>query len=375
MQQLHIATLWGHVEAVQTLLELGANPKAANRLTGATPLHMTVQSRKTTHDVKEQIVELLIAKGADTTVADHYGKLPLDYCLLAGDVPAGHRLLASLQPAEPDLFIAIQEADLNKVKEVIANAAASNDNDKSAVTDLVNLTHRGETPLLRAVTAMTLLEVAEEHVPSDLEELHTLQDIVELLLENGAKVNPVVEMDEAAAAAAALDSDESSSTPQVPPLQILLETIVTILKQPTKYNDVVPQPLVDVAKALQKAGSKSDDGTASSSSCLTVDQRSQFLHNAARRGHLRVLQFLLEELQWNVNDTNRQGMTALQFGARSGKLKVVQYLLQQFPDTIDVTHADDRGQTALQAAQINGQTEIVELLQQAVEQKAMAESS
>ena len=41
---LHIAALWGHVECVQVLCELGANPNATNHLTAATPLIMALQS-------------------------------------------------------------------------------------------------------------------------------------------------------------------------------------------------------------------------------------------------------------------------------------------------------------------------------------------
>jgi ankyrin repeat protein len=64
----------------------------------------------------------------------------------------------------------------------------------------------------------------------------------------------------------------------------------------------------------------------------------------------------------NVNTRGRQGMTPLCFAARSGKTEMVEYLLQV--EGIDVSIANDLGQTALVAARVNGEDDVVALLEQ-----------
>ena len=62
-------------------------------------------------------------------------------------------------------------------------------------------------------------------------------------------------------------------------------------------------------------------------------------------------------------------MTPLQFAARSGHVEMVHYLLDHYDD-VEVysknrlsVQKDQRGQTALQAAQVNGHEAVVALLQ------------
>jgi len=74
---LHIAAIWGSVEAAQALLELGANPNAANQLRGSTPLHAAALG-KGPPERRAECVRLMIQAKGDPRQADLGGELPLD---------------------------------------------------------------------------------------------------------------------------------------------------------------------------------------------------------------------------------------------------------------------------------------------------------
>lgn len=76
---LHIAVMWGHVDCALVLIELGANVNAANRISGDTPLHTTVQSIKINAEVREVLINLLLDKGANPNLEDYYKKVPAKY--------------------------------------------------------------------------------------------------------------------------------------------------------------------------------------------------------------------------------------------------------------------------------------------------------
>jgi ankyrin repeat protein len=62
----------GDLIKVQKALENGANPNAKNPF-GRTPLHEAVVKGRF------EVVELLLARGADPRIADNKGHIPLDY--------------------------------------------------------------------------------------------------------------------------------------------------------------------------------------------------------------------------------------------------------------------------------------------------------
>mgnify|MGYP000022617342 CR=1 FL=1 len=63
-------------------------------------------------------------------------------------------------------------------------------------------------------------------------------------------------------------------------------------------------------------------------------------------------------------------MTPLQFAAQSGHAQMVDLLLQEYP-IIDISHQDQREQTALQAAQSNGHDEVVQMLQEHLQKQVL----
>lgn len=79
---MHIAALWGNVEAIQVLLAAGANVNVEN-VRGTTPLHFAAAARKNA----KATVEVLLKAGAKTDITDMSGRQAYE-CALEGDVRA-----------------------------------------------------------------------------------------------------------------------------------------------------------------------------------------------------------------------------------------------------------------------------------------------
>lgn len=81
---LHHAVRFRNTVAVQTLIENGANVNQVCRRSGSTPLHRAVTSTGAPSTAGKQaearqIVELLLAAGADPSIRNKQGKTPGDY--------------------------------------------------------------------------------------------------------------------------------------------------------------------------------------------------------------------------------------------------------------------------------------------------------
>ena len=69
---LHYATFGGHKEVVELLIAKGADVNAKDGV-GETPLHWAAK------EGNKEVVELLIAKGADVNAKDDVGDTPVDW--------------------------------------------------------------------------------------------------------------------------------------------------------------------------------------------------------------------------------------------------------------------------------------------------------
>lgn len=87
------------------------------------------------------------------------------------------------------------------------------------------------------------------------------------------------------------------------------------------------------------------------------------MHEAARRGNLETMQFLLHHrlaLNLDINEAGPQGLTPLHFASRSGKIAVAKALLEAGADR---SKLDNFGKSPLDAAVTNGKLEMVQMLQ------------
>ena len=93
-----------------------------------------------------------------------------------------------------------------------------------------------------------------------------------------------------------------------------------------------------------------------------ITETKLLLPNAAHRGRLGAVQFLVQDVGIDPNFRGRQGMTSLHFAARSGKVDVVTWLLDYVGESMDDKIVDDAGKKAIDYASANGKQEIVDLL-------------
>jgi hypothetical protein len=316
------------VEAVEALIEGGANVNAQNNLTGASPLHMVVQSRKASAEKTLAVVDALIQAGADVNLADNYGNLPGHHATSNPDPDLAKALVQRLQPVASPLFQAITDCNLSAVEQLLS----TNDD-----TSLVSTKYCGHTTLQVCVSdILTMVTESLSSSPEDEDSasqsaLETstrtsqLLAIVKTLLAAGSDPN-----------AGSVGSEDEKDEPP-------LHRVCCALREAYKQGDqglVVVDLLQELAGLLLGAGATVETAT------------TQLLHEAARRNETAMARFLVETLHMNPNGKGRQGMTALQFAARSGRMEILHYFLSL--SSIDVQATDDRGQTALDAARVNG---------------------
>lgn len=92
---LHCASWKGHPDAVQLLIETGADVDARNQNDhyGTTPLHAAAHGNQTA------VARLLLEAGADPSITNLHGRTPLDETTVHG-ATAVAKLLRSIVPAE-----------------------------------------------------------------------------------------------------------------------------------------------------------------------------------------------------------------------------------------------------------------------------------
>eukprot|EP00545_Synedropsis_sp_CCMP1620_P007407 CAMPEP_0119016694 /NCGR_PEP_ID=MMETSP1176-20130426/14145_1 /TAXON_ID=265551 /ORGANISM="Synedropsis recta cf, Strain CCMP1620" /LENGTH=407 /DNA_ID=CAMNT_0006970209 /DNA_START=53 /DNA_END=1276 /DNA_ORIENTATION=- len=334
---LHIAALWGHVDCVELLLEKGATPNATNQITGATPLHCAIQSSKASSEKRLRVCQLLIQTGsANAALGDFYGTIPHDYFTDADPSdPNDVQLKQLLQPELPPIFQALLEDNVEQVETILSNDPSQTETRHINKTPLLLVVER----LLEATNGDDASNENADAATTSAAAAATRVSLLELLLTHGAQPNATTTVHrDGHLLPESTDQDD-------PPLH----QVCAALRDAHRRNNNA-QRLQSAAALLYLHGA------------LVTPATTLLLHDAARRGLVAMVDFLLTTLMVDVNVKGRQGMTALQFAARSGKTIMVQHLLATASP--DLTVADDLGQTAWQAAKANNKEEIVVLLEQ-----------
>mmetsp|Transcript_19425 Transcript_19425/g.26958 ORF Transcript_19425/g.26958 Transcript_19425/m.26958 type:complete len:385 (-) Transcript_19425:67-1221(-) len=329
---LHIAALWGHVEALEVLIEVGGDCNAANRMTGATPLHCLVQCpSKGTPASKLACIQALLAGGADPGQKDMAGRVPADY--IDSEDGGAHFMgewLELLTPKKPLLF---ESRNATEIQALLGKNES-----------LVHATYLGKTAL-RYICDELVDDELMENDDDAMTTIHNNVEILEVLLKHGAnpdgKTNNV-EM--------SLQHEECIDVSDGKKGKSPLEELCMALKDGVVQGESRPR-----LEALEKAAVLLHDHGA-------VLDDTWILLDSGRRGLVQFVSFLIEKLNMSPNVQGRQGMTAIQFAARSGRVDMVEYLLSQ--PNIDISIQDDRGKTALDAARANNKPDIVAILEQ-----------
>jgi ankyrin repeat protein len=360
---LHVAALWGNTDVLSVLLEKGGNPNLVNTITGASPLHMCVQSSKGN---TLATARLLLDGGANPSLQDFYGSIPLHYCTDDPnpnvDKELAKQLRRLLKPTVPEIFQALERKEFESLLHNPTNLQLH-----------IHTRHLGQTLLMTLVDDLCL-EPAEEEKDASTSMLDLLQQLVEAgadpnalpFVERNRDIDILQQLQQVGAdpdALPSVDSMEDSSG------KVVIGSMEELEEQTPDAS------LHKLALALQQTYRTTSSSTTGriqlfqkailvlkDHGATITDATRQLVHDAARRDQVELVQFWINDLGIDCNSRGRQGMTPLQFAARSGKIHMVVFLLSL--QDIDISLADSRGQTSLLAAQANGHEEIGQLIQQ-----------
>jgi ankyrin repeat protein len=156
---LIVASVYGHIKVVKTLLEKGAKVNLANRI-GFTALHMAV------HAGDIELVRLLLNYGADKMKPDGYGETPL--------------------------MVALQDKN-QVILRVLLKIGQEDRVARNGATDLHCVSFRGNVPVMEALLnyGANIDQVSEKEgfTPLMIAVIHGHEAAAALLLEKGAKID------------------------------------------------------------------------------------------------------------------------------------------------------------------------------------------
>ena len=353
---LHIASLWGNVETVGALINAGANVNVQNQIGQMTPLHCairgTFQSFYDSHERRVEVVKLLLAAGADVTIADSKGKdayetiddvckeaearkmsiNPNDRSIKNDELIMQQEMRHTLDRARLNsspLIQFIDNLDVEGLEERLREAQEA---------DTVEDDEGGDKKISKVLLGKTLRCAIDKYTwfvdENDSNNDHAyakLRDIVSCLLKYGTNPNtfpnPYQKLEDA-------------------PLHIIS---VVACSTALLSNNIASVIAMEIGQELITHGAQI--GTA------TKD----LLPHAANKGSLAAVEYLINSLDSDPNVRGRQGMTALILAARAGKTDIVKYLLH-CDKAVELEITDDAGNRAIDYATKNNREDIVALL-------------
>jgi len=352
---LHIASLWGNVETVGALINAGANVNVQNQIGRMTPLHCairgTFQSFYDSHERRVEVVELLLAAGADVTIADSKGKDAYetidDVCKEAEarkmSIDTNDRSIKNDELMQHEMRHALDQARLNSspLIQFIDNLdveGLEGSLREAQEADTVEDDEGGDKKISKVLLGKTLRCAIDKYTwfvdENDSNNDHAyakLRDIVSCLLKYGANPNtfpnPYQKLEDA-------------------PLHTIS---VVACSTALLSNNIASIIAMEIGQELITHGAQI--GTA------TKD----LLPHAANKGNLAAVEYLINNLDSDPNVRGRQGMTALILAARAGKTDVVKYLLH-CDKAVELEITDDAGNRAIDYATKNNREDIVALL-------------
>jgi len=353
---LHLAVANNDKEQMYQLIEEKSIPLENVTADGSTVLHLAVR-------YNGEAVEFLLDQGVNSLARDKEGNWPGQLALKLGK----KKLLAYLSiedkvhPQQTPLHLAAKNGHERVVVCLIQQWKAG-----KIELDLNAVNHEGNTPLLLA---------AEASVEASVNDKKSNDEIIKILLENGANVHSGDGAGNVVAHHAALSG-------QLEILNLLQDRGVNLLnKDKNLINSDGYTPFYNIVFGFghydgcsygsmgyhlygPRAKLQSIEWFLKQSMAIEVETKNSngetVTHLAARYGHVEALK-LLKGRGANLFATDNRGNAPFHMAVASGQVVVVKWLLEQ---RITTEFKNDKGETIVGIAACRGNVEILKLLKE-----------
>lgn len=381
---LHTAAIRGQVESVQLLLDHGDNISVVDE-DGCTPLISASFFGFT------EVVRILLSRGSDINVQDPRGATALAFAARNGHTKTAELLLEKGADMTllgsivgwTALLDAAYHGSVDIVRALLAHGADINFTSQNGYDVLLSATEGGQTSVIKVLLEhgidVSTSRPRKAGTPLSMAIRHSHYEVVELLLNNGASYNAVLEDEwlpltlassegqvNIAKLLLGLGADINGSTSDgLTPLvkaiwnnkfdmvQFLLENgadpSIADDSGSTSLKAAVHVGSIEIVKLLLDNGVE-----------LTVkdDQGWKPLHLAAHYGYIDIIKLLLER-GFKITDTGADGWTPLHAAAHGGHLDTLGLFLNE---GVPLAALDFTGRTALHIACQEGHQKLFEML-------------
>jgi ankyrin repeat protein len=359
------------VEAVETLIAMGANVNATNRMNGATPLHMLfspIMTTKPSHSQQPQWMESkiiriatsLIQAGAKPDQPDHQGLIPCDWLRrqqtaktndpnMSSDFVTVLFHILENQPqthfdSEVELWQAIRECNVTRVRSILTSKRQSQSVPSPTIRNVSSSSpRRSSSPLEYVVDEIIRFEdkiIITQSCGDEKEDEKQWNDTTgwiemlpilllhhqqhdECLNHHPGVDKAVLETMDSKRMDSFMPDDGDYDSPPTP--STLLYKLVDRMRQGFKTTTNHPSSIANSMSLRRHLTMQAIPVFLNAGIELSSERLfDSVVHDAVRRNEFSFVQFLLDNhIVKDVNVRNRQGMTPLQFAARSGHVEML----------------------------------------------------
>src|SRR5688500_672158 len=181
----------GHIEIVQELLtRTDVDVNHINNLGWTALLEAIILSDG--GERHQQIVQILVDHGANINIPDNDGITPLEHARARGFREIEQILLTAAQARNQGLILAEEQADIEKVRQLLPQGASVDVQDERGITALIAAAYRNDLPIVDALIAAGAEVNLQDNTKQSAHLIATSEGYLELLqrtLQAGADVH------------------------------------------------------------------------------------------------------------------------------------------------------------------------------------------